>query len=650
MKLLNVSLLATALIAGLSGCSAQSKVENTGSAFTLSSKTLLQKDKLNGQKIMPFGTELWLANSENDGVMLLDNQGTILSQHSGNYEALDYRRIGSQSYLVASVEKENGRLDLFSQQISQNKANNQFKLLASIKPQNSAINNMCLYQAKSQDIYAFILTAQNMVEQRMVYQASQDQVVDYLIREFPAPPESSACSVDDKTGQLYIAEETTGIWQYPVNPERDLSRNAIAMQQPFGELEGEIKDIQILADGSLLVALPEIAQIQHYQVAADKAEKWSMQTFQLEQHIANESISAKTLDNDKVELAFYDDEAGDYKTAVAPVKLNKRVFSESAITEIAADDETAPVEKFGDAADDPEIWVNQQNPEQSLILGTDKRYGLYVFDLNGKIKNSIASGRVNNVDISYGATFNGETFDFAAASNRTHNSISLYKITKQGVVSTLVDLPTSLPDVYGLCTYHSAKTNQYYVFINDESGLFHQYLVDFSGAQIKGKLVREFAVKSQPEGCVADADSQTLYLGEEDVGLWKISAEADGGTLPELVYAVDNKVLFDDLEGVSIYHGQDHKYLVASSQGNDSYVVFSLKTHLPVANFSIVADPQNGIDGASETDGLAVTSANLGAQYPNGLLVVQDGRNVMPAQPQNFKLVSWDKISPLIKE
>ena len=37
-------------------------------------------------------------------------------------------------------------------------------------------------------------------------------------------------------------------------------------------------------------------------------------------------------------------------------------------------------------------------------------------------------------------------------------------------------------------------------------------------------------------------------------------------------------------------------------------------------------------------------SAPLGASFPMGLLVVQDGRNLMPAERQNFKYVSFKDV------
>ena len=43
--------------------------------------------------------------------------------------------------------------------------------------------------------------------------------------------------------------------------------------------------------------------------------------------------------------------------------------------------ETEPVVTDDDAADDPAIWINLDNTANSLIFGTDKKSGIYVYDL-----------------------------------------------------------------------------------------------------------------------------------------------------------------------------------------------------------------------------------------------------------------------------
>ena len=123
------------------------------------------------------------------------------------------------------------------------------------------------------------------------------------------------------------------------------------------------------------------------------------------------------------------------------------------------------------------------------------------------------------------------------------------------------------------------------------------------------------------------------------------SISADNAPDPKLIIEVDDN-LVADVEGMSIYHGTETSYLVVSSQGDDSYVLYSSEAPYEyVGRFNIAMNAAAGIDGASETDGLDVTSAALGSNYPDGLLVVQDGRNVMPTENQNYKLVSWSDIA-----
>ena len=50
------------------------------------------------------------------------------------------------------------------------------------------------------------------------------------------------------------------------------------------------------------------------------------------------------------------------------------------------------------------------------------------------------------------------------------------------------------------------------------------------------------------------------------------------------------------------------------------------------------------IDGTSETDGIDVVSSALGASFPSGVFVAQDGDN--DDGTQNFKLVPLDQIFP----
>ena len=182
------------------------------------------------------------------------------------------------------------------------------------------------------------------------------------------------------------------------------------------------------------------------------------------------------------------------------------------------------------------------------------------------------------------------------------------------------------------------------VFVNDKNGTYQQYQLVATAHKITGYMVRTFSVESQPEGCVANDNTGQLFVGEEDSGIWVIGADPEAGTRMTSLAKVGD-VLHDDVEGMGIYEGTGSSFLVVSSQGNNSYAVFeALEPYRYRGSFRIGMNAQEGIDGASETDGLEVTSANLGGVFSEGMLVVQDGRNVMPSMPQNFKYVPWNNI------
>jgi 3-phytase len=195
--------------------------------------------------------------------------------------------------------------------------------------------------------------------------------------------------------------------------------------------------------------------------------------------------------------------------------------------------------------------------------------------------------------------------------------------------------------------YRSARSGAYYVLANDSAdGKLRQWKLVERGGKVGIELAREVAVGSQAEGCAADDELGHLYVAEEDVGLWKYAAEPDGGSARTSLDDVEKGNLEDDVEGVSIYYGPNGTgFLVVSNQGEDNYAVYRREGGNEfVGKFHVVANSARGVDGASETDGLDVVSAPLGDRFPAGLLVVQDGRNLMPAARQNFKLVSWKDV------
>ena len=307
--------------------------------------------------------------------------------------------------------------------------------------------------------------------------------------------------------------------------------------------------------------------------------------------------------------------------------------------------ETTSVPSSGDAADDPAIWLHPSDPDRSLILGTNKQKGLEVYNLEGVRVQSLDVGNLNNVDVRQEVSWGERVMDIAVATNRSTNSLSLFSIDREsGLVEHLTDesVALDLPTPYGTCLYKHGES--LFAFVNDKNGTFQQWELRPEG---NSQRSRSFSVDSQPEGCVVDDATQTVYYGEEEFGVWKRDATVGRESVATLVVAISDSALVADVEGMAIYRIDETKgFLVVSSQGDSSFAVFELEgDNSYLGSFRVGDSEDGGIDGVSETDGIDITSASLSADFPLGILVVQDDENLNPTGNQNFKLIDWRSVA-----
>jgi len=193
--------------------------------------------------------------------------------------------------------------------------------------------------------------------------------------------------------------------------------------------------------------------------------------------------------------------------------------------------------------------------------------------------------------------------------------------------------------IYGCAMYVSPSSGKYYVFVSSESGQVQQWeLFDNGAGKADATLVRSFSVGSRVEGIVADDVLGHLYVGEENDGIWKYSAEPGGGAARTFVDGTGGGGhLSADVEGLTIYYAANGAgYLIASRQGSSEFVVYERGgNNAFVGSFKLVSG--GGIDAVSDTDGIDVTNFSLGSQFPSGMFVAQDNDD-------NFKFAGWDAI------
>jgi 3-phytase len=328
------------------------------------------------------------------------------------------------------------------------------------------------------------------------------------------------------------------------------------------------------------------------------------------------------------------------------VPLATRIANAAPAVAVTARGETAPVGTANaDAADDPAIWRNAADPAASLIVGTDKKAGLYVYGLDGKVRDFLDAGRVNNVALTSVRLSNGEQMVVVVASDRSdpvHARLALFRLdTATGKLAALGSVDSGPGEAYGVCLFQPPIADAgdlFQAFSVLKDGTIHQILVREGWV---GSIVRTLKLPGQAEGCVVDHRNFALYVGEEDVGIHRFSALRNGPGTGELVAPADGRQLVADVEGLAIADaGGGKAWLIASSQGDNAYAVYSLPDHRPVGRFRVV---DGAIGGSEETDGIEVMLGDFGPAFPGGLFIAQDGHNAAAAQ--NFKLVAWDDIA-----
>ncbi|SDT08446.1 3-phytase [Halopseudomonas litoralis] len=574
-----------------------------------------------------------------DGLWLLDARGQKRAQHSGNFSALDARMLGEQ-LLIATTETALQQPTLLQADADSLTVRRKLVLPSS----DYRIENLCLYRDDASNLHLFIIGEEGKGDQWLVGSASQLLEQAAHVRSLGLPPEAEHCAVDEQQHLLYVNEESVGIWAYGAHPEAELGRQPVDMLAPFGGLQELVAGLTVIP-GGLMALDADARQLHSYRLTAEGWE--ALAPLVLDGTVEPERLTARAVDG-QAELLIVDGDDGRlYQSRID--WPHKTLNSNESMPMVQPLAQTESVPSVGDAADDPAIWLHPTDPAQSRVLGTDKRNGLAVYDLQGQQLQYLHAGRLNNVDVRSGFQLGEQQLDLAVASNRDHNSLQLFGIDPvAGGLRDLGQIATPLDEIYGLCMGQAAD-GRIYAIANDKDGRFLQYRLDGRSGEARGELVREFSVATQPEGCVVDDQRQHLFIGEEGEAVWALDAGEDASTEMTRVINVDGPVEAD-IEGLALYQHPEHPYLVISSQGNDSYVVTDAEPPFALrGSFRIGLNAELGIDGVSETDGLEVTSANLGGPWSAGMLMVQDGRKRMPEGNQNYKYVPWQSIADALQ-
>ncbi|MEU2160648.1 phytase [Streptomyces chengbuensis] len=300
-----------------------------------------------------------------------------------------------------------------------------------------------------------------------------------------------------------------------------------------------------------------------------------------------------------------------------------------------------------------------------------------------------APGRFNNVDLVHGLRLPSGRADVAVTTDRGHDRLRVHRIDRGRPGGPLVDITDpAVPPVfsrnqdeingqrtaYGLATWTDRADGRSYALVSRRASTEVALLElrPTAAGTVTYRTVRTLKLPAsfrlpdgtawtpcgepgdapQVEGMVVDPANGMLYAGQEDVGIWRVRADLTGAprlvdkvrefgvpaaydeATEECVAGTDpgfgGERLSSDVEGLTLVTepGGDG-YLLASSQGDDTFALYDREVgdrNEYEGGFRVTA-ASAGLDGSEESDGAAALNARLGAKYPNGLLVVQDGHD-----------------------
>ncbi|MEU2491596.1 phytase [Streptomyces sp. NPDC007883] len=300
-----------------------------------------------------------------------------------------------------------------------------------------------------------------------------------------------------------------------------------------------------------------------------------------------------------------------------------------------------------------------------------------------------APGRFNNVDLVHGLRLPSGRADVAVTTDRGHDRLRVHRIDRGRPGGPLADITDpAVPPVfsrnqdeingqrtaYGLATWTDRADGRSYALVSRRASTEVALLElrPTAAGTVTYRTVRTLKLPAsfrlpdgtawtpcgepgdapQVEGMVVDPANGMLYAGQEDVGIWRVRADLTGAprlvdkvrefgvpaaydeATEECVAGADpgfgGERLSADVEGLTLVTepGGDG-YLLASSQGDDTFALYDREVddrNEYEGGFRVTA-ASAALDGSEESDGAAALNAPLGAKYPKGLLVVQDGHD-----------------------
>ncbi len=290
-------------------------------------------------------------------------------------------------------------------------------------------------------------------------------------------------------------------------------------------------------------------------------------------------------------------------------------------------------EKTLNDTDDPAIWVHPEDPNKSIVFGTDKETNgaIYAYDLDGKIieeKTIRNIQRPNNIDLAYGFPVNDSTkVDIIAFTEREKKRIRIFSVPDMkpldnGGIPVFTD--ETNPEAQfpmGIAFYASPIDTTFYAIVGRKTGPSegypYQYKLSAKGDSIEASISRKFGKfsgKKEIEAIAVDSELGFVYYSDEGHCVRKYYAEPSLGN--EEISCFGKEHFYQDIEGIAIAKMPNEQgYLIVSDQQKGQFNLFDRKTNAFIKAVNLTT---------TETDGCDIVTVPLNTTFSSGLFVAMN--------------------------
>ncbi|WP_224994935.1 phytase [Cesiribacter sp. SM1] len=305
--------------------------------------------------------------------------------------------------------------------------------------------------------------------------------------------------------------------------------------------------------------------------------------------------------------------------------------------------------------DDPAIWINHDNPAQSLVLGTDKDQdgALYVFNLEGKVQeDKVVRGlqRPNNVDVEYGLLLNEKLTDIAVTTERFTGKLRIFSLPDMqpvdggGIDVFEGEVGLEFRDLMGIALYKRPADSAIFAIVGRKNGpkdgnyLWQYHLQDNGRGHVQASLVRKFGAfsgRKEIEAIAVDDELGYVYYADEQAGVRKYHADPEKGGEELAFFATEG--FGQDQEGISIYSMKEGRgYLLVSDQEVNQFRIYTREgtAENPHAHQLVRVIRASTVS----SDGSEVVNYPLPPYFPNGLFVAM-------SDDKTFHFYRWESLA-----